>query len=182
MRRILLFLTFVATPTLLVAGPLDALREAAGKQDSLPRMPDDNIEGTIWDYKATYEAKLKEGEEKPKPLTGRFRTEGEAVFDVGRRLQLPDLPQGGPRALVEKLKEGPPSELKLPTSEVKRIGEYRLTKGKLVVKFNDPKTLHGTMTLRKKKRTNTVWHGDYREMEGKKTVRRWKVEVRKIED
>lgn len=174
-------------PSLCLASPLSEIRKAAGKSDTLPRMPNDNVEGAIWEYKAEYKRRLKEGEEKPKPLEGRFRTEGEAVFDVGRRLQLPKLPKGNnpreiARSVRKSLEEGAPSEIKLPTTEVKRIGEYRLSKDKLIIQFDDEKTLHGTMVLRRKKRTTTVWHGDYAEKEGKKTVRKWSVEVRPIED
>src|SRR5262245_6670841 len=67
-------------------GPLDVLK---GEQhETAPRMADDKIEGTIWEYKATASTKPAEGEE-PKTLKGRFRTQGEAVFDVSRRFAVP---------------------------------------------------------------------------------------------
>ncbi|WP_146585661.1 hypothetical protein [Posidoniimonas polymericola] len=170
-------------PIAAFAGPLDQLRRASGAreaQETRPRRANDDLEGTVWEYTAEYDGHVKEGEAKPKDRTGRFRTEGEAVFEVGRRLTAPNA-GGGLRARAQALQQST-GEVPLPTTQVKRIGEYRRNKEKLIIDFDDEDSLHGVMVLRRKKDTRTVWHGDYREKEGKRVVSEWKVEVRKIED
>ena len=145
------------------------------------RLPDDQIEGTIWEYQGKLKDEPAKGEEVPE-LQGRFRTEGKAIFDVSRRLPIPEKKEVD--KAVKALKKGELKDIKLPEGpQVKRLGEYRqITGGKLRLDFKDKESLNGIMIIWPKKETADVWLGNYTEkLEGKK-VRTWIVEVRPIED
>ena len=162
--------------------PLADLLGKGNSQQNLPRLPDDQIEGTIWEYKGKLKSKPKKGEKIPK-LEGKFRTEGKAIFDISRRLALPK--PGDVKKVVESIRKGDDlPDLKLPSKpQVKRLGEYRkLTRGRLRLDFNDKESLNGLMIIWKKAKTADVWMGTYAEKNGKKTVRSWIVELRPIED
>lgn len=152
-----------------------------GNKETLPRLPNDQVEGTIWEYSGKPKGQPKEGEKAPK-LEGRFRTENQAILDVSRRLPIP--PKDEVKKVVEKVKEGELSEVKLPAApQVKRLGEYRkIAGGKLRLDFNDKESLNGIMVIWPKKDTADVWLGTYTEKKDGKTVREWIVEVRPIED
>lgn len=152
-----------------------------GGQKNLPRLPDDQIEGTIWEYSGKPKGETKEGEKTPK-LEGRFRTEGKAIMDVSRELPIP--PKEEVKKVIEKVKDGELSKIKLPPApQVKRLGEYRkISGGKLRLDFNDKESLNGIMIIWPKKETSDVWLGTYTEKLDGKTVREWIVEVRPIED
>ena len=200
----MIFVSTMATVSM-AQGPLERILDGTGP-GNLSRMPDDQIEGTVWEYKATLKeetrrAKLKKkkaetsnekqgdaqpkennGAEKVNELQGKFRTEGDAIFDLNRRLKLPkkkEIEQD-----IQKFKDGELEEIKLPSrSSPKRIGQYhRLRGGKLKLEFDDEDSLHGMMIIKKRKKTSDVWIGSYHEMEGKKRIRTWQVEVRPIED
>ncbi len=162
--------------------PLADLLGKGNTQQNLPRGQDDQIEGTIWEYKGKLKSKPKEGEKIPK-LEGKFRTEGKAIFDISRRLALPK--PGDVKKVVESIRTGDGlPDLKLPSKpQVKRLGQYRkLTRGKLRLDFDDKESLNGIMIIWKKAKTADVWMGTYSEKKGKKTVRSWLVELRPIED
>src|SRR5262249_8541824 len=53
-----------------------------GGGKTLKRLPDNTVEGIIFEYKGTLKSKPKEGEEAPAPLEGKFRIEKTAIFDV----------------------------------------------------------------------------------------------------
>lgn len=148
---------------------------------NLQRLPDDQIEGTIFEYKGTFKASVSSTAE-PEVLEGKFRLEGSAAFDVGGTLRAPSA------AELEKVKNqilsGKGGELRLPGKpQQKRIGQYQKTTGdKLRIEFDDKESLHGTMLLVHKKGTDDVWIGTYAEREGTKLVRTWQVQVRPIED
>lgn len=152
-----------------------------GGKETLSRLPNDQIEGTIWEYSGKPKEQPKEGEKTPK-LEGRFRTEKQAIMDVSRRLPIP--PKDEVKKVVEKVKEGELSEVKLPAApQVKRLGEYRkISGGKLRLDFNDKESLNGIMIIWPKKDTADVWLGSYTEKKDGKTIREWIVEVRPIED
>lgn len=148
---------------------------------NLARLPNDQIEGTIWEYKATPKAKYLKGE-KTDELKGKFRLEEDAIFDLGARLTLPE---DGPKELFEKLKSGGEIELKLPGGpQQKRIGEYRKLDngGKYRLDFDDKESLHGIMIIWKKEKTSDVWIGSYRAMDGKEVKAEYMVELKPIED
>ena len=75
-------------------------------------------------------------------------------------------------------------DLKLPSGpQQKRLGEYhKLTGGRIRLNFDDEESLHGIMIMNRKKKTSTVWIGVYKEMENRRTVREYLVELRTIED
>lgn len=148
--------------------------------ETLPRLADDQIEGTIWEYKG----QRKDGEKirDDDVIEGKFRIEGKAIFDSSSGIPLPDREQV--KAAVEKAKEGKLKEIKLPgPATEKRIGEYRkLANGRLRLDFNDPEGLHGNMTIWRKKDSDTVWLGTYNEIEKGKSVKEYVVELRFLSD
>ncbi|QDT62981.1 hypothetical protein [Calycomorphotria hydatis] len=145
------------------------------------RLPDDSVEGTIWEYKCTPKANVKEGETIP-TREGKFRFEDSAILDVSPRFKLPGKDEV--KGTIDSLIRGEAPEIKLPEGpQQKRLGQYRkLRGGKYRLDFDDPESLHGLMIIWKKKNTNDVWMGTYNEMEKKKIVSRWVVELRPIED
>lgn len=190
-RSFSVLVLFVVSGSSPVLGQLPPLPEAGRKQKSrnqkdgeqrtLPRHPDDQIEGTIWEYKGTLKGKPKEGEEPPK-LEGRFRTEGKAIFDISKRLPIPTKEEV--KKVVAKAKEGKLPELKLPPEpQAKRLGQYRkIDSKKWRLDFDDKDSLNGIMLIWLKKDTTDVWMGTYTEKKDNKTVREWQIEIRPIED
>lgn len=148
--------------------------------DNLKRLPNDQIEGTIWEYKATPKSKAQDGE-KTNELKGKFRMEGKAMFAVKKRISVKG---GGPGKLLEKIKSGDEFEVGPPEGpQQKRIGEYRkLSSGKYRLDFDDKDSLHGIMIIWKKDKKSGVYIGTYKEMEGKKTTGEFVVELKPIED
>ncbi len=84
--------------------------------DNLPRLPDDQVEGTVWEYKGTLKDKVPEGEEAPE-LSGYFRTEGKAIFDVGKRLPIPE--KKDVDKAIDSFKKGKVKDFKLPPDHSK---------------------------------------------------------------
>ncbi len=152
-----------------------------GNSSNLARLPNDQVEGTIFEYKGTPKKKPKEGEE-VKDLDGKFRLEGTAIFDVSARFSLPA--RDDVKKVAKKFLNGDKIELKLPEgAQQKRLGEYRkISGGKYRLDFNDKESINGIMIIWKKKDTNGVWLGTFSEKEGKRTVRQWTVELRGLED
>ena len=150
--------------------------------DTLPRLPDDQIEGSIWEYKGTLKEGEKTSEDEDAKIEGRFRIEGKAIFDASPGIPLPDREQV--KSAVEKARAGKLNEIKLPGAATeKRIGEYRkLANGRLRLDFNDADGLHGAMTIWKKKETDAVWMGTYNEIEKGKSVAEYVVELRFLSD
>lgn len=145
------------------------------------RLPDDDVEGTIFEYKCTPKKKAKEGEE-VEQLEGQFRIEGTAVFAVTGQIKLPS-PDDAKKAL-DSLKKGKGLNLKAPgRPQQKRIGEYRKLSGKKRrFDFDDKDSLNGLMIVWKKKNTSDVWMGTFKQKEGDKVVKEYSVMVRPIED
>ncbi|SFI09285.1 hypothetical protein [Planctomicrobium piriforme] len=145
------------------------------------RTPDDTVEGAIWEYKATAK---KEGDTSGEMLemSGKFRTEKSAIFDLGARGILP--PKKDVDKAIEAAKKGELTEVKLPAPpQQKRIGDFQKVKGgRLKLNFTDPETLDGVMFIWPKKDTNDVWMGNYRQRKDGKFIQDWIVELRPIED
>lgn len=144
-----------------------------------PRLPDDQIEGSIWEYSGRPE---KSDAGTAPTLSGRFRIEGSAVFDVSPRVRLPS--RDKVKSKIDQFKRGGPIEIRPPEMpQQKRIGEYRaISNGKKRIDFNDPDTLNGIMIVWPKKDTPDVLLGTYTRKEGRKTAEKWIVELRPIED
>jgi hypothetical protein len=209
-RFLMVVLLFVAATTYARAD--NPLKKLTGNSDNLPRLPDDQIEGTVWEYYGTLKptkksepkskdkekAKTDEDEpgmdEGPLPraevdhdeeiplLEGQFRTEDKAIFDISTRFRLPDKKKV--EEAIKAVKKGKLKDLKLPAPpQQKRIGEYRQIQGsKLRLDFNDKEGLNGLMVIWRKKNTEDVWIGTFTEKQGTKTIRQWSVELRPIED
>ena len=152
------------------------------KADTAKRRPNDQIEGTIWEYKSTkYKSKLEKGQEAPK-ISGKFRIEGNAVFAVEKTVKVKS--RDDRRSRLKKIAQGEGGEVSVPSgAEPKRIGEYKRTDdGKIKFTFDDPNSLHGTMIVQLQKDSRSVWQGNYYQKEGKKTTGKWLVELRAVED
>lgn len=180
MRQILALLvaaSFFAVPVLGQL-PLPALKQ---KQGNLARLPNDQVEGTIFEYKATPKKKSKNPDD-PTELEGKFRIEGKALFDVSRTVDLPS--KGEVKKKFESIRKGKRPSIKLPAPpQQKRIGQFRkLRSGKYRLDFDDKESLYGIMIMGKKPGTSDVWIGTFSQKEGKRTVREWIVNLRPIED
>jgi len=143
------------------------------------RLPDNTVEGIIFEYKGTF----KRGEAaESEVLEGKFRLEKSAIFDVGGTLRAPSA------AELEKIKDkilsGKGGEIPLPPKpQQKRLGQFHKTDGnKLRLEFDDKDSMFGTMLLYKKKDTADTFVGTFQEKEGTKVVRTWQMTVRPIED
>ena len=151
-------------------------------QEKRDRRPNDDVEGTIWEYKSTkYKSTLKKGEEAP-VLSGRIRIEGNAVFKADKKIKI-----GGENNRRKKLKDlasGKGAEIDLGKQvDGERIGEYRkMSNGKYRFDFNDEDGLHGVMIAWPKDGVKGVWLADYSQKDGSKTTGKWLMELRAIKD
>ena len=145
------------------------------------RLPDDQIEGTIFEYQGKL-AGTPRKEDEDRKLSGKFRVEGSAVFDVSPTFALPSKDQV--KKAVDGVVAGKGVNLKLPApTQQKRLGEYRsISGGKLRFDFNDKESLNGIMVVSRKKKTEDVWVGTFTEREGTRVVRTWEIELRPIQD
>jgi hypothetical protein len=158
--------------------PLPALPSGG----NLARLPNDQVEGAIWEYRGTPKFRPKDDEKVPK-IDGRFRVEKTAIFEVSRKLKLPGRKQV--REAIGALRSEEGAEIGLPEgSKPKRIGEFSpLSKTRLRFELDDGKDLHGIMVVQRKSRSLDSWIGEYTEFDGKKkTGRQWQVELRTLED
>ena len=160
------------------------LRRAIGgdQTEHLPRRPNDQVEGTIWEYKSTeYQMPLAEGEVE-ETIEGRFRIEGTAVFDHKPFVEI----SGGEQRseTLKRLLGGEAMKLSVPSGpEQKRIGEFRkMDNGKTRFEFNDAEGLHGVMIAWPKEDANGVWLAIYYKKDGNRTVGKWAMELRAVED
>jgi len=179
----LLAVSLIATSEAL-ANPLDAVRNRLENGATANRAPDDNVEGTVWEYKGKLEKGQLDGK-KEAQIAGAFRLEGEGIFAIGDTIRLPGLDDI--EELIAELRKGRAKLIKLPDFKPKRIGDFKISKnGRLTLSFDDesedPNALFGQLILRPKKRQTSVFIGDFREKEDKKTIRTWQMTVRKIQD
>jgi hypothetical protein len=150
-------------------------------KNSSGREANDQIEGTIWEFKGKLETNNAKAGETPK-LEGKFRLEEGAIFDTSPTFKLPTKEEV--KKVVDKVAAGSGPEIKLPSApQQKRLGEFRkLSGGKYRLDFSAEDSLNGIMIIVKKRDTKDVWIGTFDEREGKKTIRKWEVELRPIED
>ena len=91
-------------------------------EPAFPHQTPLNIEGSIWEYTGTPKSEVGKTDVPSETISGRFRIEGNAVFDVRLVGVLP--PRDKVRRVAEKLKRGEGVELRLPEPpQQKRIGE-----------------------------------------------------------
>ena len=165
-------LSLASSHVLAQPGPL---RKALEGNSTLPRLPDDNIEGAMWQYRAT-----RRGSDED--LTGKFRVDEKLVFSVQREVEAPK--RGSDDDPLKKIISGEGGKVKLPDEPTeKRIGECKtLSSGRVRIDFQPESGLEGFMIVRPKKDATQVWWGTFQAMNGKKKGPRWNVELRKAED
>jgi hypothetical protein len=153
------------------------------KDNSVPRLPNDSIEGTIWEYTGHLKEAGKEAKDSQQ-MEGKIRVEGTAIFDVRPTFSLPSKKEV--KKVLDKVVEGKGGEVRLPAApQQNRLGEFsKLSDGRYRLDFKgkEKEDLNGIMIIWKKKGTNGVMLGTFAEREGTKTVRNWEVELRAIED
>lgn len=185
-RSAVLAVVICGFSTALVEAQPARLRQAM-EGNTRERRPNDNVEGTIYEYKGELtkgDAEGKRAGDKDAPtLEGMFRLEGEAIFAVGVTIDTPG--KADRKRLLENLRSGKSTTLRSSTGKPKRIGEYRVSdSGRIILNFDDTSEggLNGTLSLRKDKDQRTVYFGDFKEKEGDRTVRTWRMTVRKVQD
>jgi hypothetical protein len=157
------------------------LKKVAEKLEEDKDKQDGGIEGIIWEYKGTLE-KAAAGDDKSATLEGKIRIEKSAIFDVSPTIQLPSKEEV--KKVVDKVISGKGGDVKLPPApQQKRLGEYRkLSGGKYRLDFNAKDSVNGIMIILKKRNTDDVLIGTFDERQGDKSIRKWNVELRPIED
>ena len=157
----------------LVAVPASAQLPLPPRADSVPRLPNDNIEGSIWQFKAT-----KRGEEKP--IEARFRVSDGAILEVPTP---PEVKPGEGKTPPERVKEV--LEKLGPKVADKRIGDLeKMANGKTKLVFNEGPLLGQAIITPVKDKTG-VWSGEYRQRTDPATQKLgpiWKLELRHAED
>lgn len=150
----------------------DRLRER-NSSEKTTRGPYDNLEGTVWQYRAT--RKDKDGKELV--IEGRFRSEERGLYLIDKELPGPDLPRLKKNLTGEKPK--------VQTNRGTRVGDVTETDGKIKLIFETSEKdfpLNGFMILWPKKDRPGVLMGHYTEKKGDKLGEKWIVEIRECED
>lgn len=173
MARITRLYQLLTVAFCLVAVPAYAQLPLPPRTDSVPRLPNDNIEGSIWQFKAT-----KRGEEKP--IEARFRVSDGAILEVPTP---PDVKPGDGKTPPERVKEV--LEKLGPKVADKRIGDLeKMANGKTKLVFNEGPLLGQAIITPVKDKTG-VWSGEYRQRidpNNQKLGPIWKLEMRHAED
>ncbi|MEO1615215.1 MAG: hypothetical protein AAFV88_05160 [Planctomycetota bacterium] len=172
-----------------------ALRQIS--DDSTDRRQD--VEGTIWEFKV-----LDPKEKDPKKqtiMTGQIRIKQSSVFSVGKPKVMNEPEKEGANAakdagnvskgsgLQGKLKDRLSQKMNQPLkkdSGGERIGDVSKggsNKYKYEFDQDDEYPLSGLVNVEPdKEKKNGVWSGNYEEFSGGKKVKRWRFEMRKIEE
>lgn len=163
-------------------GPIVSRRESGTSRHDY-----DNLEGTIWQYRATRTDKDK----KEVVLEGRLRIEEKGVFEVDKLIELPGKRGLGFRSngiASKKSFEGTLEEAKrqvtVPNTRGRRVGDVtKLDDGrtKLVIEATDF-PLQGILILWPKKDRPGVWNGTYQERKNDKNGNKWVIELREAKD
>ncbi len=163
------------------------------EKSTTTRRPNDDLEGTIWQYRATRKGKGdKETEEKEIVLEGRFRIEEKGVFEADKQIELPGRPLPGLRKnnKDEGKAEGNSKDnskgksITVPSAKGRRVGDVTKTndgKTKLVIEAKDF-PLQGIVIVWPKKDRPGVWMGTYQERKNDKNGDKWVIELRESED
>jgi hypothetical protein len=162
-----------------------------GSGNSTNRRQD--VEGTVWEFKVIDPSEKDDSKETK--MTGRLRIKQTSIFAVGKPKTVGEKENEG-----EKMKESGDSDIrgkfkgllsqrlnesKVQTTGDERIGDYS-TAGSSEYKFefdqDDDYPLSGLVKLKPDTKKNGVWAGNYEEFSGGKKVKRWRFEMRKIEE
>lgn len=152
------------------------------------RPPNDNLEGTIWQFRA--ERKDKDGKEIV--LEGRFRIEEKGVFEVDKQIELPGRPlpglrkndKGEGKKAVDSKDDTKRKSITVPNAHGRRVGDVANTnegKTKMVIEAKDF-PLQGIVIVWPKKDRPGVWMGTYQERKNDKNGDKWVIELRESED
>ena len=149
------------------------LRPADG---TAPRAPNDQVEGSVWQFKATRQ-------EAEKPITATFRVEENAILQVEKEIPTEQPAAGTPKRPRDRIKAG--EGIKLPVAETKRVGDVtQMDNGKTKLIFTEG-PLKGQAIIAPMKDRPGVWSGEYRQRLDDKTEKLgplWKLELRESED
>ncbi|MEK6259542.1 MAG: hypothetical protein AABP62_13070 [Planctomycetota bacterium] len=180
---------------LLGAGLADAQPAIKSRieKSTTTRRPNDDLEGTVWQYRATRKEKGgKETEEKEIVLEGRFRIEEKGVFEADKQIELPGkrLPglrkndKGEGKAAGDSKDDSKGKSVTVPSAKGRRVGDVtKLSDGKtkLVIEAKDF-PLQGIVLVWPKKDRPGVWMGTYQERKNDKNGDKWVIELRESED
>ena len=165
----LLFSGVTAAPAQTRPGPL---RPANG---TAPRAPNDQVEGSVWQFKATRQ-------EVEKPITATFRVEENAILQIEKEIPTEEPSTGTPKRPRDRIKAG---GIKLPAAKTKRVGDVtKMDNGKTKLIFTEG-PLQGQAIIAPLKDRPGVWSGEYRQRLDDKTEKLgplWKLELRESED
>jgi hypothetical protein len=145
------------------------------------RLPDNTVEGIIFEYSGMLDPATKsKGEDKP--LEGRFRLEKTAIYDLSPTIKLPT--KAEVEKVVDGVASGDPGKIKLPEKpQQKRLGQFQKTgQGRLRLDFDNKEAMVGTMMLFKEKGNADVWVGTFTERINGAAGRVWKIKARPVED
>ncbi|TWU04765.1 hypothetical protein Pla52n_28090 [Stieleria varia] len=152
-----------------------------------------DVEGTVWEYKVIEPGEKDDSKETK--MTGRLRIKQTSIFAVGKPKMVGEQENEGKEAKqngdadlrgnVKGLLSQRLNESKVQTTGDERIGDYS-TSGSSEYKFefdqDDAYALSGLVKLKPDTKKNGVWAGTYEEFSGGKKVKRWRFELRKIEE
>ncbi len=149
------------------------LRPANG---TAPRAPNDQVEGSVWQFKATRQ-------EVEKPITATFRVEENAILQIEKEIATEEPSTGTPKRPRDRIKAG--DGIKIPMAKTKRVGDVaQMENGKIKLIFTEG-PLQGQAIIAPMKDRPGVWSGEYRQRLDDKTEKLgplWKLELRESED
>lgn len=162
-----------------------------GSTESTNRRQD--VEGTIWEYKVIEPGEKDDSRETK--MTGRLRIKQTSVFSVGKPKMVGEKENKDKEAKAsgdadlrgnfKDLLSQRVNESKVQTTGDERIGDYS-TSGSSEYKFefdqDDNYPLSGLVKLKPDTKKNGVWTGTYEEFSSGKKVKRWRFEMRKVEE
>ncbi|MEL7337135.1 MAG: hypothetical protein AAFN70_13135 [Planctomycetota bacterium] len=153
-----------------------------------------DVEGTVWEFKVI-DPKEKD-ESKQTIMTGRIRIKQSSVFAVGKVKMAGENEKKGAeakgtegsdvRGKFKGLLSQRMNESKSATTGSERIGDLsKATSSEYSYEFDqdDNYPLSGLVKIKPDtQKKNGVWSGNYEEFSGGKKVKRWRFEMRKIEE
>lgn len=162
-----------------------------GSRDSTNRRQD--VEGTVWEYKVIDPSEKDDSKETN--MTGRLRIKQKSIFAVGKPKtvgekenedeETKESADSDIRGKFKSLLSQRMNEAKVQTTGDERIGDYstsRSSEYKFEFDQDDDYPLSGLVKLKPDTKKNGVWAGNYEQFSGGKKVKRWRFEMRKIDE
>jgi len=151
-----------------------------GESGTKSRLPNDQIEGAVWQYRAVQ--KQKDGTENVKE--GNFRIEEKGIYRTDTIVKVP--PVEKPGKIFDAIKSGQGGTVKIPQPNPKgdRIGDVtKLSDGKTKLVFIDKDfPLQGNVIVWAKKDRPGVLMGYVAGKDSDKAGERWTLELRELKD